>query len=85
MLTSRLTSRLKAISFAVASIALTSTALATSAQAQYGSFHPGYERPSINEPGPLCQTKLVRVCTTSNGQTHCKPTWQTICREVQTR
>jgi len=85
MLTSRLSSRLRAISLAIASIAVASTTFTATAQAQYGSYHPGYEGPSINEPGPLCRTKLVRVCTTSNGRTYCKPTWQTICREVEAR
>jgi len=79
------TSRLKAISLAVASIAMATTVFTATAQAGYGSYHPDDDGPSVNEPGPMCRTKLVRVCTTSNGRTYCKPTWQTICREVETR
>ena len=74
----------KAVSLALASLILASTAITATAQAQSGSYHPrGYERPRVNEPGPQCRTKLVRTCTTYRGRTYCKPTWQRVCVQPQ--
>lgn len=78
-----MTNRRKILSVTAAS-ALILLGMAGVSQGQRdGRYHDRqHDKPKVNDPGVVCRYKLVRKCTTYRGRTHCKPTWERVCRQV---
>ncbi|MEJ2119577.1 MAG: hypothetical protein P8Z76_02515 [Alphaproteobacteria bacterium] len=78
----------KAVSLGLASIALASTAIGGTAQAQSGGYgyHRQQERPRVNQDqGVLCRMRRRRVCTLIDGRHYCKFVYERVCRQVNGR